>query len=72
MTTLFDLEAPPEVPPRDLWQIVSYNPFKATVANMSPRLADELGGNYPAGVTLMILPQKSVATRLGFRLYDVI
>ena len=73
MTTLFDLETPPEIPLRDLWQIAAYNPFQgATVANMSPRLADELGGTFPSGVTLLILPQQSMAAKLGLRLFDVI
>ena len=46
MTTLFDLR-PCQKYHWDLWQIAAYNPFQgATVANMSPRLADD-GWNFP-------------------------
>jgi Do/DeqQ family serine protease len=68
------LEAPPETPPRDTSQIKGRNPFSgATVMNLSPAVADELGLEAMArGVIVTGLQRGSVAQRLGISPGDVI
>jgi len=63
------LVAPPEEPPRDTTEIGGTNPLAgATVANMSPALAEELGLDpAPEGVFVIELRRGAAAIRLGFR-----
>jgi serine protease Do len=62
------------MPIRDTTDIVGRNPFAgATVANMNPALADELGleGN-EAGVTITRIRRDTIAASLQFQPGDVI
>lgn len=63
------LVAPPEDPPRDTTEIDGTNPLSgATVANMSPALADELGLDAAeSGVFVLELRRGATAGGLGFR-----
>ena len=68
------LEAAPETPPRDARVLDGETPFGgATIANLSPRLADELDmpqtGN---GVVVTEVRPGSFAARLGLRPKDLI
>lgn len=66
------LIAPPENPPRDTTEIDGANPLSgATVANMSPSLADELGLDAAeSGVFVLALRRGGTAGGLGFRPED--
>ena len=66
--------APPEDPPRELTELKGPHPLAgATVANMSPALADELGlETIEAGVIVMGFRRGSSASRLGFRSGDMV
>ncbi|MGV1757838.1 MULTISPECIES: DegQ family serine endoprotease [Rhizobium] len=68
------LAAAPESTPRDERQIQGNNPFSgATVANLSPRVADEL--HLPpdsTGVVIESLKSDSPAARLGFAPRDIV
>ena len=68
------LVAPPEDPPRELTELRGPHPFAgATVANMSPALADEMGlETFDAGVIVIGLRRGSSASRLGFRTGDMV
>ncbi len=68
------LEAPPEEPPRDVTVLGGQNPLAgATVANMSPALAEELGLTVVRrGVFILELKRGSAAHRLNFRPGDTI
>ncbi|MFQ5617769.1 MAG: Do family serine endopeptidase [Rhodospirillales bacterium] len=68
------LAPPPEDPPRALTELRGPHPLSgATVANMSPALADELGlETIEAGVIVMGLRPGSSASRLGFRTGDMV
>jgi Do/DeqQ family serine protease len=68
------LTAPPEEPPRDLSEIAGKTPLTgATVANLSPALADELGLEPTArGVIIVAIADRSPAGRLGFAEGDII
>ena len=68
------LVAPPEDPPRELTELKGPHPLAgATVANMSPALADELSlETVEAGVIVMGLRRGSSAGRLGFRTGDMV
>lgn len=63
------LIAPPEDPPREVTEIGGANPLTgATVANMSPALAEELGIEpAPEGVFVIEMKRGAMAARLGFR-----
>jgi serine protease Do len=63
------LIAPPEDPPREVTEIGGANPLVgATVANMSPALAEELGLDAaPEGVFVIGLQRGATASRLGFK-----
>ncbi len=63
------LIAPPETPPREVTEVGGANPLTgATVANMSPALAEELGLEAaPEGVFVIELKRGAMAARLGFR-----
>src|SRR5262249_50559389 len=68
------LSAAPETQPREEKVISGNNPFSgATVANLSPRVADEL--HLPTdmtGVVVESLTNNSPAERLGFEPKDII
>ena len=68
------LEAPPEVPPKNETLIRGRNPFQgAVVANLSPKLAEELGFEHEkTGVIVMALDRKGNASRIGFERGDII
>jgi Do/DeqQ family serine protease len=69
-----DLVAPPEVPPRNLTTVAGYSPFTgATIANLSPRLTDEIGFRGPdTGVVIMQIARGSPAHRLRMARGDLI
>ncbi|MEJ2119453.1 MAG: Do family serine endopeptidase [Alphaproteobacteria bacterium] len=69
-----DLVAPPEVPPRNLTTVAGYSPFAgATIANLSPRLTEEIGFQGPdAGVVIMQIARGSPAHRLRMARGDLI
>jgi serine protease Do len=69
-----DLVAPPEVPPRNLTTVAGYSPFTgATIANLSPRLTDEIGFQGPdTGVVIMQIARGSPAHRLRMARGDLI
>jgi serine protease Do len=71
-TASLKIEAPPEEPPRETTQLGGRHPLAgATVANMSPALAEELGEDrYRPGVAILDLESASPAMRLGFRIGD--
>jgi Do/DeqQ family serine protease len=63
----------PETTPRDTSNIDGRNPLQgATVANLSPALADELQVGVTSGVMITELSRRSIAARLGFMPGDVI
>ena len=68
------LAPPPEDPPRDVTEIGGRNPFSgATLANMSPALAEELGRDrFEAGVTVLGVRAGSTAARLRLQPGDVV
>ena len=68
------LEAPIEDPPRDLTQLGGAHPLAgAVVANMSPALAEELGGErFPPGVYVLQVRGGSPSARFGFRPGDAV
>jgi Do/DeqQ family serine protease len=69
-----DLVAPPEEPPRNLTTVAGYSPFSgATIANLSPRLTDEIGFQGPeSGVVIMNIERGSPAHRLRMARGDLI
>jgi len=68
------LIAPPEVPARNLTTLLGVSPFAgATVANLSPRLADELGtGSLNEGVIILRVARGSPAHRLRMAPGDLV
>jgi len=73
--TQMALESPPETPPADRTLIKGRNPFAgATVANISPAIADELAlDNLAAtGVIIMKVEQGSNANQIQFHPGDII
>jgi S1-C subfamily serine protease len=64
--------APPETVPRDVLTLGDGSPFAgATVANLSPAVADELGyDDDPSGAVITDIADGSVAQRVGFRRGD--
>jgi serine protease Do len=68
------LLSPPETPPRDVSELAGHNPFSgATVANMNPALAEELGlERVDPGVTITKIKRGTIANRLQFQPGDVI
>jgi serine protease Do len=71
---LVELVAAPEDPPSEVTELSGTHPFSgATVANMSPALADELGRDgFEAGVIILQLRRASTADRLRFRVGDLV
>jgi serine protease Do len=69
------LVAAPEKPPRNTTEIGGRNPFTgATVANLSPALAEELGLDMDSrGVIVLNVKQGSIAANTGFlREHDIV
>lgn len=68
------LEAPPEVPKRNKTLLQGRHPFQgAVVANLSPKLAEELGFEHEkTGVVVMDVNRKGSAARLGFERSDIV
>ncbi len=71
-TVSLKVETPPEQPPRETTELSGRHPLAgATVANMSPALAEEIGEDrYRPGVAILSLHSGSPAKRLGFRVSD--
>ncbi|HCX67687.1 MAG TPA: serine protease, partial [Rhodobiaceae bacterium] len=69
------LVAPPEVPPADETQIKGRNPFAgATVANLSPAIADKLGLDTMGGQGVVIsqIEPGSTADQIQFQRGDIV
>ncbi|MGE5545429.1 MAG: DegQ family serine endoprotease [Solirubrobacterales bacterium] len=68
------LVPPPEMPARDITEIGGANPFAgATIANLSPALAEEVGMETDAtGVLVLRIGRGSIAHRLGVQPGDII
>ncbi len=67
------LIAAPETTPRNVTEITGSNPLAgATVANLSPALADELSMDEYSGVVVLETEAYSLARRLGLRPGDII
>ena len=69
-----NLQTPPEQPLRDTSELTGRHPFSgATVANMSPALAEELGiDRFRPGVLILRVDRRRNAGRIGFRPGDMI
>jgi len=70
----FPVEVPPEIPPRNATELSGGHPLEgATVGNLSPALADELGIDLATrGVAILQVRRGSSAQRFGFRTGDVV
>ena len=68
------LELPPEIPPRDQQVLEGRHPIAgATVANLSPAVAEEMGrDHFEHGVVVRAIASGSPAHRLSFQVGDVI
>ncbi len=67
------LVAAPEIPPRDAREIDGANPFAgATVANLSPAVAEEMSLADTTGVVVLETKAYSTARRLGLQPGDII
>jgi len=68
------LAAPPETPPRSVTTLIGRHPVAgATVANLSPALADELGLDMLAhGVILLKVAGGSPAAQVGLKAGDIV
>ena len=66
--------APPEEPAKDETALSGQHPFSgATIANLSPALADELGRDVMEnGVIIIAMERRGTAARLGFEPGDVL
>lgn len=73
-TIQISLVAPPNTPARQETALSGQQPFSgATVANLNPALAEELGREYEEpGVIVLNLSGNSIAARLGLRPGDMI
>jgi Do/DeqQ family serine protease len=73
-TVSVQLTPPPEDPPRELTEVGGQNPFSgATVANLSPAVAEEFGFDSVAqGVIVLRIASGSVAQRIRLRPGDII
>ena len=73
-TALVRLIVPPETPPREVTDIGGSNPFTgATLANLNPALAEEVGmASVSTGVVVLRIKRGSVAHRLQFQPGDII
>jgi serine protease Do len=70
----FPVEAPPEIPPRATTELGGNHPLQgATIANLSPALADELSLDFKArGPVVIEVRRGSAAQRFGFQKGDII
>ena len=68
------LEHPPEKPARNEMQLRGAHPLAgATVANLSPALAEEMGrDHFDTGVVVRSIASRSPADRLDFRVGDIV
>ncbi len=68
------LKPPPEDPPRNVTELSGRNPLGgATVANLSPALADELSlATDRSGVVVIRVKRRSLARRFGVKRHDII
>jgi Do/DeqQ family serine protease len=68
------LSAPPEIPPRQATALASGTPLSgATVANLNPAQADELGLDTTArGVVVTSVKENTLAERLGLQIGDIV
>jgi Do/DeqQ family serine protease len=68
------IEAPPEIPPARTTELSGTHPFAgATVANLSPALADEIGADIMArGVIIREIRRGSTAARFRFEPGDIV
>jgi Do/DeqQ family serine protease len=73
-TVSVQLTPPPEDPPRELTEVGGQNPFSgATVANLSPAVAEEFGfDSVTQGVIVLRIANGSVAQRIRLRPGDII
>jgi len=69
-----DIAAPPEQPPARTTELSGANPFSgATIANLSPALADEIGADIMArGVIIREIRRGSTAARFRFEPGDIV
>ncbi|NNG05313.1 MAG: DegQ family serine endoprotease [Inquilinus sp.] len=75
MELAFDVEPPPEMPPRDVTRLGGRHPLTgATVANLSPALIEEIGydGSLRRGVIVLGVARNSAAARLRLQPGDVV
>jgi len=75
LTIAVSLEAPPETTPRDTREIEGYSPFTgATVMNLSPAVAEEVGIDFveDGGVVVAEVASGSPADRIGLRRGDIL
>ena len=64
---------PPQDPPADVRRLAGRHPFAgATVANLSPALADELGLARDVTGVLVLKVERGPASRIGLRVGDVV
>ncbi|MDA0240321.1 MAG: PDZ domain-containing protein, partial [Proteobacteria bacterium] len=70
----FPVEAPPEIPKKGTTELSGAHPLQgATVANLSPALADEIGVDIlKTGVVITEIRRASPAHRLNFRPGDIV
>jgi Do/DeqQ family serine protease len=67
------LQTAPEVPARNMMAVNGPNPFNgATVGNLNPAFAEELGVSQSSGVIIAEIDRRSLAARVGFRPGDII
>ncbi|MDR3439250.1 Do family serine endopeptidase [Telmatospirillum sp.] len=73
-TVTAKLQPPPDTPPRDTSEISGHNPFSgATVANMNPALAEEMGlSGVEPGVTIIQVKRGTIANHLQFQPGDAV
>ena len=74
LTVAMPLVGAPEVPPRQATLVEGDSPFAgATIANLSPALAEEIGyRGQPKGVVVTKVEDGSLAARIGLRPGDVL
>ncbi|MGD9649843.1 MAG: PDZ domain-containing protein, partial [Dongiaceae bacterium] len=68
------LSLPPENPPRELTELTGNQPLAgAKIANLSPAIQEELGGDVPDdGVVVIAINSRSQAARFGLKPRDIL